>query len=355
MTGKFENKLERYEQLKSLLLAHPDGLTKAEIARRLGVHRSTAADYLVEFAVPHGRLPIYEPTEERYAINRDLYEVEIALTQHESLALHLAARLLATRTDKHYPHAAAALRKLGTAIGELAPQISRHMERSADALDAAHRRQDPRFLEILETLTRAWSLGRKVQLSHEADDGQVYSYTFAPYFIEPYALGRTVHVIGLREPPNQVRTFKIERIRTIRLLDENYTIPDDFDPQAKLRGAWGIWYTDRGPEEIVLHFSAQAARRVRETMWHPDEQIETQVDGSLLWRAPVDEWREMLPWVRGWGADVTVLAPEEMRREMTGEARRLAECYGWRAHRGDEAPVSPSLDQTFRDFFGGGS
>ena len=352
MTERFESKLERYEQLRGLLLAHPEGLTKAEIARRLGVHRSTAADYLDEFATPYGTLPIYEPTPGRYAIDRDLYEVKLSLNQHESLALHLAARLLTTRTDKHYPHAAAALRKLGQAIGELSPQVSRHMSRSADAIDGPHRRQAPRYLEILETLTRAWSLGRKVRLTHEGDDGQVYEYTFAPYFIEPYGVGRTVHVIGLREPINKLRTFKVERIRTIRLLEQAYTIPDDFDPQAKLRDAWGIWYTDRAPEAVELRFSARVARRVKETNWHAGETVTDNDDGTITWRAPVDGWREMLPWVRGWGAECEVGGPEEMRREMIGEARRLAERYGWRAQRGN-VDAAPSLVQTFRDFYGG--
>jgi CRISPR-associated endonuclease/helicase Cas3 len=35
------NKAERLQQLETLLLARPDGLRRAEIARRLGVHRST--------------------------------------------------------------------------------------------------------------------------------------------------------------------------------------------------------------------------------------------------------------------------------------------------------------------------
>ncbi|CUS04320.2 Regulatory protein, DeoR [Candidatus Promineifilum breve] len=330
MTGKFESKLERYEQLKSLLLAHPDGLTKAEIARRLGIHRSTAADYLDEFATPYGSLPIYEPMPGRYAVDRDLYEVKLSLNQHESLALHLAARLLTTRTDKHYPHAAAALRKLGEAIGELSPPVSRHMAQSAEAIDGPHRRQDPRFLEILETLTRAWSLGRKVQLAHETDDGRVFDYVFSPYFIEPYGVGRTVHVIGLRQPPNRIRTFKVERIRTIRLLDEPYVIPDDFDPQEKLRNAWGIWYTDKEPEEVVLKFSARVARRVTETTWQFGEEIERNAtDGSVIWRGKVDEWQEMLPWVRSWGSDCQVLEPLELREMLMGEARAMAERYGW--------------------------
>ncbi len=39
------------------------------------------------------------------------------------------------------------------------------------------------------------------------------------------------------------------------------------------------------------------------------------------------EWREMLPWVRGWGADVEVLEPEGLRNALKQEARELVELY----------------------------
>lgn len=349
MSAKFEKKLERYEQLKELLLAHPDGLTKAEIGRRLGVHRSVAGDYIDEFSLPYGSLPIIEITPGHYTIDRDLYEVEISLNQHESLALHLAARLLTTRTDKHNPYAASALRKLGQAIGELSPQVSRHMHLSANVLDGDDRRRDPRFLEILETLTRAWSLGRKVQLTHELEDGRVHEYIFSPYFIEPYALGRTVHVIGLREPINKIRTFKVERIRTIELLAQTYAIPEDFDPQDKLKNAWGIWYTDQEPVEVVLKFHRQVAKRVLETTWQFGEKTAVdETDGSIIWQAMVDEWQEMLPWIRGWGADCKVLGPVELKETLMGEAKAMAEQYGWYV-----SSQESSNSTTLIDFFGG--
>lgn len=328
MSQKFEKKLKRFEQFKELLLAHPDGLTKAEIGRRLDVHRSVAGDYVIDFAAPNGPFPIIEITPNRFTIDRDVYEVEISINQHESLALHLAARLLTTRTDKHYPHAATALRKLGRAIGELSPQVSEHMHLSANVLDGDQRRRDPRFIEILDTLMRAWSLGRKVTLTHEMENGRVHEYIFSPYFIEPYALGRTVHVIGLREPINKIRTFKIERIRTIELLADTYSIPDDYDPQDKLKNAWGIWYTDEEPVNVVLKFNQKVAKRVLETMWQVGEETAVdEHDGSVVWRAMVDEWREMLPWVRSWGADVEVLAPKTLRRELEREVMRLADVY----------------------------
>ena len=136
---------------------------------------------------------------------------------------------------------------------------------------------------------------------------------FAPYFIEPYAVGQTTHVIGWREPPGAVRTFKVERIQRIELTARSYAIPDDFDPRELLAEAWGIWYTEAEPVEVVLRFHPRVAGRVRETRWHRSEQIEEQADGSLLWRARVAELQEMLPWVRGWGADVEVVEPEELR------------------------------------------
>ncbi len=36
----------------------------------------------------------------------------------------------------------------------------------------------------------------------------------------------------------------------------------------------------------------------------------------------------MLPWIRGWGADVEVIEPTELRDEMIREAKRLAKRYG---------------------------
>ena len=124
------NKAERLLQIEALLLAHSEGLTQAEIARRLGVNRSTIYRYLPDL----GRFCVYETDDGKLAIDRDHYLTHVRLTLHEAMALHLAARLMATRTDKHNPHAASALRKLGIALGRLAPLISHHLAASADVM-----------------------------------------------------------------------------------------------------------------------------------------------------------------------------------------------------------------------------
>lgn len=346
-----ESKAERLLQLEQLLLAFPEGLRKAEIARKLGVHRSTVGRYIDDVS---RRVPIWQEGN-RLGISRDDYLTSVRLTIHESMALHLAARLMATRTDKHNPHAASALRKLGLALQRLAPFISRHLTASADVMDAAARRRDPVYLDVLETLTRAWSDGRMVRVCHRLESGQVYEYDFAPYFIEPYAVGQTSHVIGWREPPGAIRTFKIERIQRAEVIKppRPYTIPESFDPRETLADAWGIWYTETEPVEVMLRFHPRVAHRVKETQWHRSERVEEQPDGSLIWSAQVAEPQEMLPWIRGWGADVIVEGPEELRSQLAGEVRRLAEAYGWHVSRGDAAGED-TLDETFASYFGGG-
>lgn len=317
------NKAERLLQLEQLLLAFPEGLHKAEIARRLGVHRSTIGRDIEDLS---RRVPIWED-ENLLGIQRDDYKMDVRLTVHEAMAVHLASRLMATRTDKHNPHAASALRKLGDALRKLAPLISQHLLASAEVMDGQAQRHDPVYLSVLETLTRAWSDQRRVRLWHRMEDGRVFEYTFAPYFIEPYAVGQTAHVIGWREPPGALRTFKVERIQRAELTDQPYTIPDDFDPRTLLANAWGIWYTEAEPVKVTLKFHPRVAGRVCETRWHQSEQIEEQPDGSLLWRAQVAEPQEMIPWVRGWGGDVEVIEPEELREKMIDESRRMATLY----------------------------
>jgi CRISPR-associated endonuclease/helicase Cas3 len=319
--SRAENKSSRLLEIEALLLAYPEGMSQAEISRKLGVNRSTILRNLAD--VPN----VNQGDDGLLRIDRAAYLVNLRLNLNEALALHLATRLLATRMDRQNPHAAAALRKLGLALELLAPCLSRHIQQSADAMDDPTQRQDPNYLRTLETLTLAWADLRKVRVWHRRDDGGISETVFSPYFIEPYAVGQAVHTIGWREPPGALRTLKLDRIERIERLPTPYEIPPDFCPAELFKDAWGIWYTGEAPVEVVLKFSPQVARRVRETRWHRSEQVTALEDGSLLWKAMIAEPIEMLNWIRGWGADVEVLEPERVRRMMVNEVQRLTQLY----------------------------
>jgi CRISPR-associated endonuclease/helicase Cas3 len=105
--------------------------------------------------------------------------------------------------------------------------------------------------------------------------------------------------------------------------------------------------------EVPLRFTPQGAQRLKENKWHPTERSEPLSDGGCIWMAEGAEVQEMAPWIRGWGADVEVLVPDELRKAMIHETRRLARLYGWTVHQGEQETEETDYDnQRFQDIFG---
>jgi len=351
--SRARSKAARLNQIERLLLAHPEGLRKAEIARRCKIHRSTVGRNLTDLG--EEGVPLWEDDEGRIGIDREGYLTNIRLNLHECMAVYLAARLLARYSDKPNHHTAEALQKLGLSLEKSAPSIGQHIVQTSEALHTDTRPAQPGYMEVLETLTRSWCLGRKVRLWHQTLHGRkVQEYLFAPYFLEPSAVGYATYAIGHSDPPGALRTFKLERIRRAELTEESYQIPKGFDPAELLKSAWGIWYGEEELTEVRLRFSPRVARRLKESTWHPSEQVEDTEDGGCIWTSYVAEMQEMVPWIRGWGADCEVLAPPELRDMITGEARRLARIYGWAVHREGKHAHGEGVQEDhhfFKDFF----
>lgn len=323
---RWSKKSDRLLQLEHLLLAHPQGLRRAELARRLGVNRSTVTRDIRDLS---DALPLVEEDDGRLWIDPARTLAHLRLSLDECLALHLAARLYTARSDRHNPPAAAALRKLGLALEPMAPLIGRHICRSADAVDSPDRRDDPQYLASLAALVRAWAQGRKVRLHYQSQPGRTTERTLATWLIEPYALGMTTYVIGWLEPPGAPRVLKVERIRGITVLpEEPYELPADFDAETLLASSWGVWLSPEKPVDVRLRFAPEAVHRLAETRWHPTEVSVALSDGAVEWRATVADWTEMIPWVQGWGALVEVIEPPALREHVRSTTAALARQYG---------------------------
>ena len=123
-----------------------------------------------------------------------------------------------------------------------------------------------------------------------------------------------------------MRTFKLERLERAQMLDEMYEIAEDFDPEQYLATSWGIMHGE-GQVEVVLQFSAAVASRVKESVWHPSQEIDDLKDGGCLFTVRISETKEMEPWIQSWGAEVEVLAPQSLRQTIAEEATRMAARY----------------------------
>jgi len=319
----------RIGQVERLLLMSQVPLSQAELARRCEVHRSTIGR-LVQAMVDDG-IPVRLTEQGLVYVERTAYLSRIHLKLHEAAAVFLACRLLARHSDKPNQHTVIALEKLGAALQAKLPQIGQHVADTSAALRGRLPKEIGEHQRVLERLVEAWATGLKVRLWYRPlRSRRAYQHTFAPYFLEPSALGYSTYAIGLAEPPGKLRTRKLERIERVELTDEPFTVPPNFNSNALLAGAWGIWFDDEDqPTLVTLRFSGeQAVRRVRETLWHPSQRVELDSEGRLIWTAEIDEPQEMLPWVRGWGAACEVLEPPELREQLIGDMRRQMRAYG---------------------------
>jgi CRISPR-associated endonuclease/helicase Cas3 len=347
MTRAFA-KSDRINQVERLLLNSRVPLSQAEIARRCEVHRSTIGR-LVQGMVDKG-IPVRYTDDGLVYIERMAYISHIPLKLHEALATFLACRLLARYSDKPNSHTVMTLEKIGASLQAVMPALSQHIGDTTAALQSRLPGEPGEYQRSLERLTEAWAKGLKVRMWYRPlRASRSFQHTFAPYFLEPSAIGYSTYVIGLAEPPNAIRTRKLERIERIELSDEPFDVPATFDANALLAGAWGIWF-DEADQPVVVHlrFSGeQAVRRVRETIWHPSQRTELDNEGRLHWAAEIDEPQEMLPWIRGWGADCEVLEPTELREQVVGELRRQMYVYELDTGHDPDKPDPDLLDALF--------
>jgi len=181
----------------------------------------------------------------------------------------------------------------------------------------------------MEALIAASAEYRTVCLRHlSLRRGKTVEYRFQPYCLEPYPDGNSIHAIGFCPDLGEMRTFKLERIRSVSITQEKFPPPADFDIDVYTSTAWGIWgRRDRKAVSIVLLFSSTVAERVRETVWHESQSLEERPDGGLIFRAAVAEPLEMYPWIRGWGADVEILEPVQLRERFRTEVKRMEKMY----------------------------
>ncbi len=337
---------ERYGQIERLLLSSRTPLSKAEIARRTGVHRATIGRMEQEM-IDQG-IPLRYDDNGHLYIERGAYLSNIRLKLDEAVVLFLAARLLARYSDAPNANVVNVLEKLGSALHEVAAPLGRHIVATSSALRASLPAEAQHHQRTLEVLGRGWAEGRVLQITYRPlRSCRSFDEKFAPYLLEPSGIGFSIYAIGLAGSPGVLRTRKVERIERVALTDDFFDVPEDFDPNRLLAGAWAIWFDDADqPQRVTLRFSHFVARRVQETRWHPSQRTQEDAEGRVIWTAEVDAIQEMLPWIRGWGADCEVLEPEELRKKMKGEVAQLARLYG---HQGGDLT---NRQEIFDDIFG---
>jgi predicted DNA-binding transcriptional regulator YafY len=323
MTGDTTKKNKRLLSLYNLLFQYPKGLTASEIIEKTGVSRRNLYRDLGALQEQFGCTLYHQKGVWKLDSHNLLPPIQ--LNTMEAATIYIASRLLVGYSSMYNPNISSAFKRLSVVTpAVLREQITKTM----DWMDKQN--PDQQFLINLDGITRAWIEGHPVRIGYRTPGkAQSMDRVIEPYFIQPAALERANYVIGKCRMAGEIRTFKIERIRSVSILyNENYDIPADFDANEYLGQAWSISvYGDRPNETVKLRFVPPIDHIARETHWHPSQVTEPRSDKSVLVTFTLSITEEVESFILGWGKNVEVLEPKSLRKKIALLARETADLY----------------------------
>jgi predicted DNA-binding transcriptional regulator YafY len=291
-----------------MLLQRQPNQKAARLATELGVSVRTLHRYFG--MLDEMGIPVYSERGPHggFSLVKGYRMPPLVFTPDEAVALYLGASLVEELWGRLYQAAAhGALAKLDNLLpneqrGEIA------WARRALIVTGMHRADLAEMAPRLESLRRAAHERRRVRMRYQSSSRPGPTQRD----VDPYAL---VHrwgwwyVIGFCHLRNAERTFRVDRIEELSLLETSFEPPVDFDLDAYLARE-----LQAAPQVTVrLGFDPERAGLALENRayWETHEQ---QADGSIVvtFFAPTLEWAASTALM--YGPAVRILDPPELRR-----------------------------------------
>ena len=268
----------------------------------------------------------YDRLRRGYYFTKDFSMPMPRLTEGEIISLFLGLKLMSQMEGLTYKTELGSLReKLECLLGSdgkfSGPELEEFISFDIEPL----RGEDWRVAEYLSELRRAARECLMVKMCYRSMSREKQ----LERVVHPYHLRfreGAWYLFGFCSLRNEVRTFAVDRIGDLEVLDEKFEYPADFNLGKYLEGVWGIIRGE--PYQVAIKLDPFQARWIRERPLRDGESLEELTDGGVVFKAEVSGLTEIKQWVLSFGGHAEVLEPEELRREIRQEVERIREIYG---------------------------
>ncbi|MCB1088456.1 MAG: WYL domain-containing protein [Verrucomicrobiae bacterium] len=190
----------------------------------------------------------------------------------------------------------------------------------------------PADVRLFEKLARAVLECREIRFEYR----KIESDDWEPRKLRPFHLGDFDggwYAIGHDPDRRARRTFALQRMRTVQVLQSQFLRPADFNLADHLGGSFGVWHQPESNgkrQRIRLRFTGWAARLVSERRWHPSQEIRWlgEKEETLEMILELSGFEEISRWILSWGPQVEVLEPEELRQATIHSLMTTQQIYG---------------------------
>ncbi len=277
--------IRQWTILREIERARSTGVTIDELARSCDVTTRTIRRDLQ--ALEEAGFPIFDDRTHddgrtRWLINGQAFKgLTAGLTLAELSALYFSRTLVASLAGTPFRD------EVESAFGKLSSALTPHMQQFLDQLPRAIATKpdpmrrlatgDERHDRLLTRALEATLHQRQATLVyHSKASERTKTYHVHPYRLA-YAQGG-LYLLAYVPEYSEVRTFALERIEEMSLLEEHYTpieeLPDEAFPNS-------LGVHSGPPEHVEIEFHPSVADYVRARAWHHSQQVAARDDGGL--------------------------------------------------------------------------
>lgn len=138
--------------------------------------------------------------------------------------------------------------------------------------------------------------------------------------------GNRAFLVAPVEGAQTMRLWRLGNIENPQPTNEVFERDADFDLQRYAKQSFGTF--QERPANVVLRFSAKAARDARAFVFHPDQRLREHDDGTVTVSFKAGGFDEMCWHLVTWGNHVTVERPIRLRRRLAKMCGALAAHHG---------------------------
>ena len=184
----------------------------------------------------------------------------------------------------------------------------------------------PSAREYLPMVIDAMKQNRCIRFSYKSytrsrpTDGIVLE----PYFVKIFK--QLWYVIGLNVKDGQIKTYSLDRISQLNLLQDMFTMPDNVKPSEFFKDCFGIITNRNSAKRIVLRVEPTQAKYFRALPLHSSQQEEVHDNYSIFtyrMRITYDLKEEIM----SHGATIEVLEPQELKTLIRAELEQALKNY----------------------------
>lgn len=253
----------------------------------------------------------FDESDQCYRVRPDFRFPTLALTEEEALGQALATTLTKTPGLNISQGAEPTTRKLAATTSKEIQEIladAREIMQVFALKFVDHSQHQSAIKTVQSSLLEGKQLTGVYKSPYEETSVKIIIHPFRLCLIK-----RAWYIIGRLEGETETKTLRVARFKTLRMLDQQATVPEDFDLREHFGNAWAV-YRGETSYEIELRFSPEATPIVMETDWHHTQQVKKHRDGSITMTFTVDGLEEILRWILTWTSQVTIIKPDELRQ-----------------------------------------